>query len=84
MVTVAGPDGRGVCERWRAWNGHRRVGNGVVLTGPGQDLTLFIDGQSSQDEFFLYLPQQRIVEAKDVFEGAVRHPPLIPKPSDDP
>jgi hypothetical protein len=76
------PDCRGVGARWLAWHGHRRGRRGLARTGPDQDLPLFIDGQSSQGEFFPDLLQQRLVEAKDICERAIRDPPLMPQQAD--
>jgi hypothetical protein len=76
------PDGRGVGARGLAWHGPCRGRRGLDLTGPDQDLPLFIDGQSSQGEFFPDLLQQRLVEAKDICEGAIRDPPLMPQQAD--
>src|SRR5215467_14497070 len=50
------------------------------LTRPDQTFAVLVHDESSKREFFLYLLQQRIIEAKEMFECAVRHPPFALEP----
>ena len=50
------------------------------LTRPDQTFAVFVNDEPSKREFFPYFLQQRIVEAKNMFECAVRHPPFALEP----
>jgi hypothetical protein len=44
---------------------------------------MLITGQLSEGDFFPYFRQKRIIDAKDVFERAIRDPPVALKQQDD-
>jgi hypothetical protein len=56
------------------------VENRGRLTRPDQTFAVLVHDESSKREFFPYLLQQRIIEAKEMFECAVRHPPFALEP----
>lgn len=50
--------------------------SGLRLARPYQDLSLFVDGDVPQREFFPHVVQQGAVNAEDECERAVRHPSI--------